>query len=278
MIYGTVTGIPGATNKCWITRNLGATSQATGVNDATEPSAGWYWQFNRKQGFKHDGTTRSPGTNWISIISESSDWALANDPCALELGTAWRMPSLTEWGNVNAGGGWVNQYGPWNSGLKMHTAGYLYSGNGALVSNGAVGYYWSSTNNTDINGNCLYFHSGISSTGNFQKADGFTLRCFRDMIPTVSTDEVSNVSVTAATGGGNVISECGSAVTARGVCWSTTTGPTIALSTKTTETGTIGVFTSNLTNLASNTTYYVRAYATNSTGTSYGNEVSFKTQ
>jgi hypothetical protein len=50
--YGTVTNIPGETAKCWITQNLGASQQATAVNDATEASAGWYWQFNRKQGYK----------------------------------------------------------------------------------------------------------------------------------------------------------------------------------------------------------------------------------
>ncbi|MCX6277714.1 MAG: hypothetical protein NT004_06435 [Bacteroidetes bacterium] len=49
--YSTVTGIPGEAAKCWITSNLGSDHQATAVSDATEPSAGWYWQFNRKQGF-----------------------------------------------------------------------------------------------------------------------------------------------------------------------------------------------------------------------------------
>ncbi|MEI6437009.1 MAG: hypothetical protein WCP32_19460, partial [Bacteroidota bacterium] len=48
--YGTVTNIPGETSKCWITSNLGADHQATAVNDATEASAGWYWQFNLRQG------------------------------------------------------------------------------------------------------------------------------------------------------------------------------------------------------------------------------------
>ncbi len=57
--YGTVTNIPGETSKCWITSNLGADHQATAINDATEASAGWYWQFNRKQGYKHDGTTQN---------------------------------------------------------------------------------------------------------------------------------------------------------------------------------------------------------------------------
>lgn len=50
--YGTVTGIAGTDEKCWITSNLGADRQATAVDDATEASAGWYWQYNRQQGYK----------------------------------------------------------------------------------------------------------------------------------------------------------------------------------------------------------------------------------
>jgi hypothetical protein len=69
--YGTVNNIPGEPAKCWITRNLGASQQATGPTDPTEASAGWYWQFNLKQGYKHDGTTRTPATTWIAGISEN---------------------------------------------------------------------------------------------------------------------------------------------------------------------------------------------------------------
>jgi hypothetical protein len=92
--YGTVSNIPGEPSKCWITNNLGSDHQASSVSDATEASAGWYWQFNRKQGFKHDGTTRTPASTWISSISENSDWSSSNDPCTIELGTGWRIPNL----------------------------------------------------------------------------------------------------------------------------------------------------------------------------------------
>ena len=111
--YGTVTNIPGETSKCWITSNLGADHQATAVNDATEASAGWYWQFNRMQGYKHDGTTRTPNTTWINSINENFDWLAANDPCAIELGTGWRIPTNFEWINVDASGNWTYWNGPW---------------------------------------------------------------------------------------------------------------------------------------------------------------------
>jgi hypothetical protein len=178
--YGTVTNIPGEPTKCWITRNLGASQQATAVSDATEASAGWYWQFNRKQGYKHDGSALTPA--WvITSINENSDWQTANDPCNLELGTAWRLPTYTEWNNVDNTGGWTNWNGPWSSGLKLHAAAYLYYSNGELGSRGSYGYYWSSSQHSTGYGWYLYFYSGFSGmgSGNF-KAYGFSARCLRD--------------------------------------------------------------------------------------------------
>jgi len=178
--YGTVTNIPGATTKCWITSNLGADHQATAVNDATEPSAGWYWQFNRKQGYKHDGTTRTPNTTWITTINENTNWTAVNDPCDLELGTGWRIPTSTEWTNVDASGGWTTWSGPWNSALKMHAAGNLNYSNGLLVSRGSGGYYWSSTQNDNSNGWGLNFNSGNCVMNNNSKENGFSSRCIKD--------------------------------------------------------------------------------------------------
>jgi hypothetical protein len=178
--YETVNGIPGEPAKCWITQNLGASQQATAVSDATEASAGWYWQFNRKQGYKHDGTTRTPNTTWITSIIENSDWLTANDPCNIELGTTWRIPTYTEWYNVDNSGGWTTWTGPWGSGLKLHAAGYLFLSDGSLNSRGFYGYYWSSSQGDATNGWYLFFFSGYSSMSNYYKADGFSARCIRD--------------------------------------------------------------------------------------------------
>ncbi len=93
---------------------------------------------------------------------------------------------------------------------------------------------------------------------------------------TVTTNSVSSITQTTVASGGNVISDGGSSVTTRGVCWSTSQNPTTSNSKTTDGTGT-GSFTSSLTGLTANTTYYVRAYATNSAGTAYGNELSFTT-
>jgi plastocyanin len=93
-------------------------------------------------------------------------------------------------------------------------------------------------------------------------------------LPVLSTLPVTNISLTTATSGGNITSEGNSTVTARGVCWSTSSNPSISDS-KTSDGNGIGQFTSNLTALIQGTPYYVRAYASNSAGTAYGNEVTF---
>jgi hypothetical protein len=88
---------------------------------------------------------------------------------------------------------------------------------------------------------------------------------------------VSAVTATTATSGGNIFTDGGFAVTARGVCWNTAPNPTTALTTKTADGTGAGIFTSSLTGLTTATTYYLRAYATNSRGTVYGNQVRFVT-
>ncbi|MEI7980824.1 MAG: hypothetical protein WCI71_04175, partial [Bacteroidota bacterium] len=280
--YGTVTNIPGETSKCWISSNLGADHQATAKDDATEPSAGWYWQFNRKQGYKHTGTVRTPNTAWISSISENFNWIPANDPCTLELGSGWRIPTNTEWTNVDASGNWTNWNGPWNSALKMHAAGFLFNDDGVLYPRGTTGTYWSSAQYDATYGWYLAFnnsHSIVYGSDGF-KASGNSVRCIKEVssstIPTVSTSPVIDITPTTATSGGNVTADGGAPVTARGICWSTTPTPTTAGSHTTDGTGT-GTFVSNLTGLTPNTPYYVRAYATNSVGTAYGEEVTFTT-
>jgi len=94
--------------------------------------------------------------------------------------------------------------------------------------------------------------------------------------PIVTTNAITAIASTTATGGGNVTSSGTSAVTVRGICWSISPSPTTANSKTTNGSGT-GAFTSSMTTLLPSTLYYVRAYATNSVGTSYGNQVSFTT-
>lgn len=176
--YGTVTGIPGEPTKCWITRNLGASQQATAVDDATEASGGWYWQFNRKQGYQHDGTITP---TWNSTTNNATtSWSATEDPCTLELGAGWRIPTHTEWNNISTiGVPWADWNGPWNSGLKLHAAGYISSGD---VSRGQYSYYWSSTYKSKGFVYCLSAGDGgfFSTDANGTNQTAFPLRCIKD--------------------------------------------------------------------------------------------------
>jgi hypothetical protein len=92
------------------------------------------------------------------------------------------------------------------------------------------------------------------------------------VLPTLTTLAATSITINSAISGGAISSDGGGAITARGLVWSTLQNPTIALTTKTTETTSTGNFTSAITGLSLNTTYYVKAYATNSVGTAYGNQ------
>ncbi len=100
--------------------------------------------------------------------------------------------------------------------------------------------------------------------------------CKKEEVPTLTTTAVSGITTVTATSGGNITDDGGADVTGRGVCWGTATKPTITGSKTSDGTG-IGSFSSSLTGLTANTSYFVRAYATNSQGTAYGTEVTFKT-
>jgi uncharacterized protein (TIGR02145 family) len=95
-------------------------------------------------------------------------------------------------------------------------------------------------------------------------------------LPIVTTTNVSDITQTTASAGGTVTDDGGAEVIDIGVCWSISPNPTIS-STKTSNGKGTGSFNSSMTGLTPNTKYYVRAYATNSAGTSYGNEVTFNT-
>ncbi|MCF8300124.1 MAG: fibrobacter succinogenes major paralogous domain-containing protein [Haliscomenobacter sp.] len=93
---------------------------------------------------------------------------------------------------------------------------------------------------------------------------------------TLTTNAATSVTNMAAVSGGNITSDGGTPVTARGICWSTSPNPTVTNSTTNDGAGT-GIFSSNISDLLGSTTYYVRAYAINTTGISYGNQITFTT-
>jgi CubicO group peptidase (beta-lactamase class C family) len=95
-------------------------------------------------------------------------------------------------------------------------------------------------------------------------------------LATVTTKPITVLSPTSASSGGDISDDGGASVIARGVCWNTARNPNIETGTKTTDDNIKDTFTSSITGLKPGTNYYVRAYATNKAGTSYGNEVIFQ--
>jgi uncharacterized protein (TIGR02145 family) len=128
-----------------------------------------------------------------------------------------------------------------------------------------------------LTANTLYyvraFATNSAGTG---YGDQVTFTTSQIAVPALTTTELTAITKVAAVSGGNITSENGASVTERGVCWSTSANPTIADNKTTEGTGT-GSFSSALAGLSGGTTYYVRAFATNSGGTGYGNEISFTT-
>ena len=107
-------------------------------------------------------------------------------------------------------------------------------------------------------------------------------RTFVTLSPTlpfgIVTTQISSITQNTAIGGGSITNDGGAIIASRGICWSSTnSNPTIFNSINSNNGSGIGSFTSSLNGLTANTTYFVRAYATNSVGTSYGNVISFTT-
>ncbi|MBL4560713.1 MAG: hypothetical protein JKX79_06965, partial [Labilibaculum sp.] len=117
---------------------------------------------------------------WITSIDESSDWLSANDPCVLDLGNGWRLPTKSEWAFIDNAEGWVNYNDTYDSVLKLHAAGNLNYSVGSLNSRGIYGYYWSSTQFSSTNGRYFILNSGSAYTNSSFKTNGFAVRCLRD--------------------------------------------------------------------------------------------------
>jgi len=215
--------------------------------------------------------------------------------------TGWHVPSDAEWttlttylGGVSVAGGRMKSIGTtyWNSpntgatnesGFSVLPGGGRYN-NGSFFSIGVNAYLWSSSENSYFNdgyGRGLSYNNGnVESFGPYDgydnKSVGYSIRCLKDQLPSPTTTSINQISPTGASSGGNITALGSSIITARGVVWNTTGTPTISDS-KTIDGSGSGSYVSNLAALNPSTTYYVRAYATNSTGMGYGNEISFQT-
>ncbi|MBQ0015947.1 MAG: hypothetical protein KBT04_03060, partial [Bacteroidales bacterium] len=198
---------------------------------------------------------------------------------------SWAQPEGCSFAAGSANGWTTNNYTAtqWAS---METAGALFlpaAGNRSSTTVGSVGDnggYWSSTAYGSMYAYYLYFgSSNLGTKSTLYRTYGRSVRLVCDLLPVVFTTTVSHITDTSAVVGGNITFDGGSAVTASGVCWSNTSStPTVSscLGKTTDGTGT-GSFSSTITGLSEGTTYYVRAYATNSKGTAYGEAVQIVT-
>ena len=121
----------------------------------------------------------------------------------------------------------------------------------------------------------LSYNSAGNSTVTPDEVTAVTITA--SSIPTITTLPVTGITITGALSGGTISNYNGSTITARGVVWDTSPNPITFLASKTMDGSGVGTFPSTIVGLIPNTTFYVRAYATNSVGTFFGNELSFTT-
>lgn len=175
-------------------------------------------------------------------------------------------------GNVsNDGGAAVTQRGICWSTSSNPTIANFRSLNGA-----GIGSFTAQMTNLQPN-TTYYVRSYATNAAGTGYGQQFSFRTLNAQLATITTNSATSITRSSANSGGTIFSDGGSAVIQRGICWSTSSNPTISNS-RTVDGSGVGSFFSQMTGLQANRTYYVRAYAVNSVGTSYGNQVIFTTQ
>lgn len=171
-------------DKVWLAVNLGATAPPESSMDDSPARSGWYFQFNRKQAYHHNGQTRIP--QWRNrSINENQPWQRENDPCFLLLGSEWRLPLIEELRAFRSapmaqgGMGEGNRTAAFNSTLRLHAAGVLHSFSGDLRDRGTNGSYWTSDQFSNTNGEVFGFGDSSGTFGG-NKAFGRSVRCIKD--------------------------------------------------------------------------------------------------
>ena len=207
-------------------------------------------------------------------VSEFKTLALSLPSITTSAVTQIRDTSATAGGNVTSDGGMSVT----ERGVVYSTSSNPTTANSKVTSGSGMGSFTCSLTNLQEETTYYVRAYAINEKGtSYGEQKSFTTKVYT--LPTVTTSSATNISYTTATIGGNVTSDGGTSVTARGVVYSTVSNPVINNiyhTTKVVGSGT-GSFSVNLTNLVEGTTYYVRAYATNEKGTAYGNQVVFTT-
>jgi len=294
-------------NQCWMSENLRTTTYQNGILIPNVTNENEWSNLTSGAFVFYDNDT-----TWKNLYGALYNWHAGVNPNGL-CPSGWHVPTDVEWTLLNdfiGGTGSPNgnrlrscrqinsplgdtcntiDHPRWNSDNdNWGTDDYGFSGlpGSTAFDNqfppGFMGFWWSSIEDGyDL---CwrqtLIWNNGSTGLSKAGKQNGLSIRCLRNdqstNIPEVETANVINLTQNSATSGGNVTDDGGATVTSRGICWSTNPNPTITDYFTINDYG-LGSFISYLTNLTENTTYYVRAYATNSVGIAYGEEISFAT-
>lgn len=286
----------------WMVENLKTAKYRNGdaipnVTDATAWSkltTGAYCNYNNdaatgtKYGklYNYSAVTDSRNiapTGWH--VATNDEWTALYNSVSANLGSsgsvAKALANITDWASSTQSGAIGNDLTKNNISGFTAMPGGGRSSDGSFSHVGDAGVWWV-VSPPDGSYIYLWSESNTLMTYGFSNQTGLSVRCIKDYdaLAAVETSETLPTSSTTATGGGKITDVGGvggAPVTARGICWATTENPTITNS-KTTNGSGSGTFTSAITGLNSETTYYVRAYATNSVGTTYGTQKSFSTK
>jgi hypothetical protein len=223
------------------------------------------------------GTTyylRAFATNAAGTTYGSEDTVTTLNPTVPSILTAY--PSNVGFYNAWSGGSYMN-----NNGAAITSQGICWSTSPhpTLANDNAIDEYLNPSYFTIMmyslqQGTTYYVRAFATNSAGTGYGNEYSFNTQGVSTPSLTTTAMSGITNTTASTGGNVSSDGGSVVSARGICYSTNANPTTANNVIAGGAG-AGSFTSNLIGLTPNTTYYVRAYATNSLGTSYGNQITF---
>ena len=281
-------------DQCWMAENLKTTRYRNGdhiphVTDAGEwsdLSTGAYCNYNNNEVYVAEYGRLY---NWYAVVDSNNiapeGWHVPTDAewkklemylgmCRFEADEDGSYRGNGEGGKLKEAGTahWYSpNYGATNESGFTALPGGNRKGDGSFSNKGSFGLFWSASEaHYGIMAwyRCLSYADAGILRQSYGKGLGFSVRCVRDGVPVVITDSAFALTDSTAQCIATIEENCGYTVTARGVCWSTNPEPTIA-DNKTVEGSGTGSFTGSLTGLNPETTYYVRAYATNFAGTGY---------
>ncbi len=288
-------------DQLWMAENLRTTKYADGITDISIVSDPLTWEFD----FDGAGAYMYDDPTYADTMGVLYNFYAVTNAAGL-CPTNWKVPSDIDWKllelNIGLDPSVIDDYNergdvayklkeagtygwePENADATNETGftgrgGGTFTNIGSYTDYGYVGYWWTSTEETDPLVRSIANDFSSISRSYMNRNNGLSVRCIQDDgRPVVFTEPVTDFTHTSGYSGGNVVSEGDFPVTEFGVVWDVVPNPEISSDPFTIDgSGLGGVYTSFLTSLTPNTTYYIRAYATNSSGTSYGNEVTFKT-